>query len=394
MSRQSAVSEQPLASGPQRAAVSCRRSRNRRWWMFVVLVLMGVWGGWPRPAQLQSDPTADFYALVNEARLSQDLAPLNRSTLLDQAAQRHANDMAARGRVDSTGSDGSNYRQRIRETGYRAWNEGLMVMEMLWSGSGSAQSALTWFRNDAKQWAPFVDSRYREIGIGYATDTQGVHYMAVDFGARPAVLPVFIDYGAATADSPQVAVRLTNEEAVPLGEGTWMGKAIEVRLSNTPDFGNAPWQPWEPLLPWTLADTKPGEYAVYVEFRDGAQRTAVSQDTIRLTEAGATGPTPAGPGAPVTATTTPTPTSTPTLPPASPSPSVPTPTVVPPTPTFQPSPTPSPAPSPTAGPPPTWTPLPTAQPVAARQVDWPLLVLLGLQGLVLLLGAAAFLRRR
>lgn len=390
MSRQSAVSH-------QRSAIGHRRSGSRRWWWVLVgLVLVGLWGGLPRPAQLQSDPTADFYALVNEARLGQDLAPLNRSTLLDQAAQRHADDMAARGRADPTGSDGSSYRQRIRETGYRAWNEGLMVMEMLWSGSGSAQSALTWFRSDAKQWAPFVDSRYREIGVGYATDAQGVRYLAVDFGARPAVLPIFINYGAAAADSPQVAVRLTNEEAVPLGEGPWMGKAIEVRLSNTPDFGNALWRPWEPLLPWTLADTKPGEYAVYVEFRDGAQRTAVSQDTIRLTEAGATGPTPAGPGAPVTATPTPTPTLTPTLSPASPTPLPPlasTPTATSSPPTLQPSPTLPPA-SPTAGPPPTWTPLPTVQPVAARQVDWPLLVLLGLQGLVLLLGVAAFLRRR
>jgi uncharacterized protein YkwD len=357
----------------------------------------------PAPLYAQDDPVAEFYEVVNQARLNEGLPPFGISTLLHQAAQRHAEDLAERGSTTHEGSDGSGYRQRIREARYQAWNDGLLVNEAFWMGLGSAEDAVTWFRTNPA-WELFTDTKYREIGVGYA-EANGVRYFVVNFGSRPGVLPIFINDGAATTDSPQVALRLTNEDAVPLGEGAWMGRAIEVRLSNAPDFDGQPWQPWEPLLPWLLEGTEPGDYAVYAEFRDGAGRTAIAEDTIRLVETGEAPPTPTPlPELPevtpeATSATAPGDTESPTpaaTPPGEASPTTgdgdvqPTgapATSVPAAPTV---------PAATMTPFPTWTPLPEETPVVIEttSTDWPLILALSFQGLAALLGFAAFLRRR
>jgi hypothetical protein len=357
----------------------------------------------PTPTIAQEDPAREFYQMVNQARLDEGLPPLGWSALLTQAAQRHADDMATNNRIEQTGSDGSTYQQRIREAGYRAWNNGLLVNESIWAGLGDAEDALNWFRQDPERWTMFIDERYREVGLGYAQDAQGINYFVIDFGSRPGVLPIFINDGAETTDSPAVALRLTNEEAEPLGEGARIGKAIEVRVSNTPEFEDLDWQPWESLLPWELADTAPDTYAVYVEFRDGAGRTTISEDTIRLVvdEEATPGappeetlptPLPSNTPAPTTPTSVPTPSpsdaAATTAPPATEA----TATEPPVAPTDAPPPT---VPATTPTPLPTWTPLPTeAGPVDETPTDWPLIAAFLLQGVALLLGVALFLRRR
>ena len=361
-----------------------------------VLTAVALLAGVTHPAAQQSSPTVDFYQAINRARLNEGLAPLGLSTLLTQAAQRHADDIVKRGDASHEGADGSDYRQRIREAGYRAWNDGLLVDEVVWLGLGGPADALNWYRNRAEEWAIFTDTRYREIGVGYAEDGQGVRYFVLTFGARPGVLPVFINDGVGATDSPVVAVRLTNEEAEPMGEGAWIGRAIEVQLSHTPDFGGVSWQPWEPLLPWALAGIEPGDYAVYVQFRDGANRTAVAEATIRLVEPGEAPPTPTmlpewGTG-PQPSPEEPLP-GTDGTPLPSPegaeltSPQMETPSAGPAAPTLAPE---------SFEPLPTWTPLVDLEPLTEERKpsNWPVIAGFMLQGVALLLGAAAFLRRR
>ncbi|MGC9394185.1 MAG: CAP domain-containing protein [Anaerolineae bacterium] len=357
-----------------------------------VLMAMVLLAGWVRPAAQQSDFAIDFYNAINRARLDDGLAPLGLSTLLTQAAQRHADDIAERGVASHDGADGSSYQQRIREAGYRAWNDGLLVNEVVWFGLGGPVDALNWFHNRAEEWAIFTDVRYREIGVGYAEDGQGVRYFVIVFGARPGVLPIFINDGAEVTESPVVAVRLTNEEAVPMGEGAWIGKAIEVRLSDTPDFNGVSWQPWEPLLPWPLAGTEPGKYAVYVQFRDGANRTAIAEATIQLVSPGEAPPTPTalpelstGP-LPSPETASPDAEGTP-QPLSEGQTELPSPQIVTPVPTVVPE---------FLEPLPTWTPLIDLEPptTEAKPSNWPVIAGFILQGVALLLGAAAFLRRR
>ncbi|MCJ7549928.1 MAG: CAP domain-containing protein [Anaerolineae bacterium] len=338
----------------------------------------------------QEDPVRHLQDLLNQVRLNEGLAPLRHSTLLTQAAQRHADDLVTLGHLTHGGSDGSTYHQRIREARYQAWDDGLTVNEAIWMGLGSAEDALIWFYTNP-DWAVLTDPKYREVGIGHADDN-GVHYFVVTLGARPGVLPVFINDGFGSTDSPVVALRLTNEEAVPFGDVGWIGNAIEIRISNTPDFDSQLWQRWEPLVPWALSSQEPGDYAVYVEFRDGAGRTAIAEATIRLVAPGESPPTPTPflelPSAPAEQTpgaVQPTVEPTPSSPSTTASPEAeetPPPTALDPA-------------GGTFTPYPTWTPLPTELPLAAEEqrTDWPLLLVILLQGAALLLGAAAFLKR-
>ena len=389
----------------------------------IVLVAGLVLASRPASAQ-ESDPVATWQALVNQARLDAGLPPYGFSNLLAAAAQRHADDLAVHQIWSHTGSDGSEPRQRIAEAGYAAWtwNSGeLIAGENFWTGYGTIQDAMAFFVEDEPHRKNILSTTYREIGVGVATDAAGRNYYVLDFGVRPNVLPVFINDGAASTDDPHVAIRLTNETARPEGAGTnFMGRAIEVRVSDAPAFDDQPWQRWETLVAWTLPDT-PGEHAVYVQFRDAAGRTAASTDVIVLGEGAPSAPTPVPPtstpeptATSVPSTSTPEPTAT-----AAPATSAPEPTAMPdvtatstpepgaaPTPaaTFTPQPPPTAAPaSPPAAQPwsltpgvtpfPTWTPLPTTAPQEETQSKPPLALLAALQGMALLLGLYLVLRR-
>jgi hypothetical protein len=371
----------------------------------VILIACLVLASFPAGAQ-EPDPIVTWQSLVNQARLDEGLAPYRFSRLLTVAAQRHADDLAAHQIWSHTGSDGSTPRQRIAEAGYAAWawnNAELVVSENFWTGYGAIEDAMAFFLEDPPHRDNILSATYREIGIGVATDSTGRNYYVLDFGVRPNVLPIFINDGAASTDDPQVAIRLTNEEARPGGEGAnFMGQAIEIRISDEPDFGDLPWERWEPLVPWTLPDT-PGEHTVYAQFRDAAGRTAAAADTIFLGEGTPVTPTPVTP-TPIPPTPTPTleptatpgPAATPISEPAAP----PAPTVAPtstPPPTVEPTPTPdAPGPSPPAPsitPFPTWTPLPTPVPQEASRPDAPLATLAALQAIALVLGIYLVLHR-
>jgi hypothetical protein len=339
------------------------------------------------PLRAQENRSTQLLALINLARLSEGLAPLGHSMLLGQAAQRHADDLVTMNALTHEGSDGSTFQQRIREARYQAWNDGLLVSEVLWTGLGTAEDALVWFYS-SPDWQVLTDPRYREIGIGSA-DNAGVRYFVVVLGVRPGVLPVFLNDGAEVTDLPQVALRLTNEEAVPFGDAAWIGRAIEVRLSNTPEFEGLAWQPWEALLPWQLAGEQPGDYAVYVQFRDGAGRTAVSEDTIRLV---APGEAPAAPPALNLPQMTAVPAVETPIDPVDPAvPATPLPV-----PTTDATPVTGDAPVPESGTPaPIWTPLPDeeAEVVEEEPLDWHLILAFLFHALAVILGALVFLRR-
>jgi hypothetical protein len=189
-----------------------------------------------------------------------------------------------------------------------------------------------------------------------------------------------------------------------------MGEAVEIRISDAPDFDGQPWQPWETYVSWTLPDT-PGEQTVYVQFRDAAGRTAESVDNIVLETDGVVPtatlitptPTPEPTDTPISPTDTPEPTSTPEptpVPTTAPEPTA-TPVVTvttPPPATLEPTATPYVlVVSPTAlGPTPfpTWTPLPTPVPVQVDEPEPPLGLLAILQGAAFILGIYLVLRRR
>jgi uncharacterized protein YkwD len=372
----------------------------------------GRWPGFftgPVNAQ-EPDLVAQWLSTVNQARLDAGLAPYSLQSKLSVAAQRHADDVKNNGFANPgdvhQGSDGTHEQERVAQAGYGAWtwlSGDLIVDENMWSGHGTIEDAMAFFVSSTPHYNNIFSPRYREIGIGVATNGEGAYYFVLVFGVRPNVLPIYINDGAVSTDNPQVVIRLTNEEARPDGEGTdKMGRAVEVRVSDAWDWDGQEWQPWSEYVPWTLPEVA-GEHTVYVQFRDAAGRVAESVDTIILEQGDL--PTPTQTAVPPSATPEPTATAVPPTPEPTATPE-PTPTPEP-TNTVTPEPPPTvsltatpfvPTPSPALGPTPfpTWTPLPTmASPTepGERSISGWLALAAALQGLVVILGISFILRR-
>ena len=300
------------------------------------------------PSAAQTDLAIELLARINAARAAQGLAPYALSDKLTTAAQNHSKDLAATGRVDRTGSDGSTPKSRILAAGYGQWTIGPVVDEAIYGGTGGAQGAFDWWTSTETDKARILSARFREVGIGAVTAPNGWIYWTLDLGAQPNVLPAFVNGGVTSVDVMTVTLTLTTEGAVPAGEGTTtLGQPVQIRVASDDSFTGADWQPWAAQIPFQLLPRS--QQKIYVLYRDTQGRTAPYSISVILTNV------------PPTATFTPTPTFTWTPPPSiTPPPSnTPRPTETPP-PTRTPIPTFAGGPSstPTSGAPPTVTPSP------------------------------------
>lgn len=261
----------------------------------------------PSFASAQTAEKLDALAKLNEARRANGAPMLAWSVLLEKAAQRHSDDMASKGFVDEIGSDGSTSRKRVEAAGYPKWAGAQIWSEAIYAGQTTFDEAINFFLSDDGQRRALLSDRVREVGIGIAKDNLRT-YWTITFGAQPGVLPIFINEGAAMTNDRNVAVQLTQENAVPNGEGNIIGRVVEVRLGSKPNLADAAWQPWEALLPFTL-ERGAGEKTIYAEMRDGAGRTTLAADTITYDPNSKPGVQPVAPGvADVTSTPAPSPT--------------------------------------------------------------------------------------
>jgi hypothetical protein len=351
----------------------------------VVLALCLLLAALPATARAQPDPVSAWLTLLNSTRLRAGAPPCELSAGLTAAAQRHANDLAANMVLSSTGSDGSTPSQRITDAGFFAWtdeNEQPIVGEAVGSGAGTIDEVLVSMLQEQAYSEVILSRLYREVGIGVAADVTGRSYYVLDFGARPNVLPIFLNDGAYNTLDPQVAIHLTNEEVRPEGQGVAIGRVIELRISNEPQWDDLPWQTWEEFVPWMLPEAE-GQHTVFVQLRDATGRIVSAADAIYLGEAVAPTlapvvltpvSTPAGAATPVPAEGASVQTPVATGPPAAASP--------------------APATSLVTTPFPTWTPLPTpAPPPPVERARLPLGLVAALQGVALILGLYLVLRR-
>ncbi len=278
--------------------------------LFVLLIVVCVLGQAAEPARAQN-AAGELLALINNARQAQGLYPYVMNSRLTLAAQRHSDDMAATGLVRHTGSDGSSETQRILEAGYDVYQFGPLVGENIYSGGGDAQAPFSGWMDVPSARNNLLHEQYREIGIGLASDDQGRAFWTATFGAQPNVLPVLIDGGAASVDTLTVTLTLLPENVVPDGLGTAMGQPVEYRASLDPQFQVAEWRPWAEQVSFVLEET-PGLQTLYVQLRDAAGRTCISQASVTLNRPEET-PTPvetSETGTPATATRTLTPVGT------------------------------------------------------------------------------------
>jgi uncharacterized protein YkwD len=262
--------------------MNCRSLSPVRILIVCVLACAALNRIWVVPSAAQADPAAEMLAHINAARVAQGLPPYALSDKLTAAAQAHSKDMASKGRVDRTGSDGSTPKSRILNAGYGQWTIGPVIDEAIYGGTGGTQGAFDWWMGTDTDNRRILSDRFREVGIGAATAANGWIYWTLDLGAQPNVLPAFVNGGVSSVDTIAITVTLTTENAVPSGEGaSTIGQPVQVRVASDESFTGTDWQPWAEQIPFGLQAQ--AQQKVYLLYRDAEGRTASFWIAVTLT---------------------------------------------------------------------------------------------------------------
>lgn len=135
-------------------------------------------------ARQNAQVEAQVMDLINQARLSNGLMSLAYNPALSAAALVQSTDMACNNFVSHTGSNGSNWADRIRAQGYEY---ATYPLENIYVGDpqygGNAQGAFTWWMNSQVHRDNILNSVVTEAGVGYVYDPNSEYggYFTVDF---------------------------------------------------------------------------------------------------------------------------------------------------------------------------------------------------------------------
>jgi uncharacterized protein YkwD len=140
------------------------------------------------PAAADADSVSrQVLALVNEARSQKrrcgwkryDAAPpLALAEPLQRAATAHAADMAAKGVMSHSGSDGTTAAQRAERAGYH-WR---FVGENVATGQSTPEQVVEEWLGSPHHCANLMSADFTEMGVAYAASASGVYWAQV-FGA-------------------------------------------------------------------------------------------------------------------------------------------------------------------------------------------------------------------
>ena len=127
-------------------------------------------------------------ALVNGARVSRGLPPLEWDQTMAEAARGHAADMARRGVVSHQGADGSTPNDRLRRAGvkFRFGSENIWTYwgRVPEQGPSTMHAAMMAEPHAPGLWnhiGNILYTGYRRIGIGIVTNANGVQYLSEKF---------------------------------------------------------------------------------------------------------------------------------------------------------------------------------------------------------------------
>lgn len=140
-------------------------------------------------------PSGDFaarvLALTNAARAQGQtcgttafpaVGALTYNAQLEQAAQGHAADMAAKSYFSHTSQDGRDFSQRITASGYKWYTIG----ENIAAGQTTPETVVAgWLRSEG-HCRNIMNASFKELGVGYAANASSSYrtYWVQDFGAR------------------------------------------------------------------------------------------------------------------------------------------------------------------------------------------------------------------
>lgn len=117
----------------------------------------------------------EMLAAVNRVRREAGLRPLGPDPKLDRAAQRHAEDLLARGYFSHVSPDGENVSDRISATGYR-WST---VGENIAEGQLSVAEVMRRWLESPSHRRNLLSPDFRELGAGLALGRSGGRYRVV-----------------------------------------------------------------------------------------------------------------------------------------------------------------------------------------------------------------------
>ncbi|WP_028799601.1 sigma-70 family RNA polymerase sigma factor [Streptomyces sp. 142MFCol3.1] len=135
-----------------------------------------------RTIEAQSAPTntvTQVVALVNKERAAAGCGPLTEDPQLEDAAQAHSDDMAARNFFEHTNPDGTDPGQRITAAGYRWSTYG----ENIAQGQQTPEAVMESWMNSPGHRANILNCSFKNIGVGVHRGSGGP-WWTQDFGAK------------------------------------------------------------------------------------------------------------------------------------------------------------------------------------------------------------------
>ena len=159
---------------------------SRRNWALTLLLPLVGWPGParaddPPPAPAKPDPVvAELVAAHNRERAENKKPPLTLNPQLEEAAVRHANDMADHETMSHEGSDKSTPAQRVEKAGYVYRSTGENVA---WGQPDVPTVMRGWM--DSPHHKDNILGDFTEIGAARATAANGAYYWSVSFGRPP-----------------------------------------------------------------------------------------------------------------------------------------------------------------------------------------------------------------
>jgi uncharacterized protein YkwD len=129
------------------------------------------------PAPPTDNLSAALLAAHNAARAKAGRPPLRLDARLQDAALAQARDMAARGKLTHTGSDGSQFWQRITRAGYRY----AQAAENIAMGYPDVKAVVAAWMADGPHRVNLLGP-YRDIGAAGVQDKNGRWWWCADYG--------------------------------------------------------------------------------------------------------------------------------------------------------------------------------------------------------------------
>lgn len=120
----------------------------------------------PSPANPLDSVETTLVSELNGARGAAGLPALTICRALNVSAAAHSDDMRDNGYLNDEGKDGSTPRDRACQAGYQPACEGVLMAELVASGSGDPVHTVGQWKGDAKSNTALLEPALKVVGVG------------------------------------------------------------------------------------------------------------------------------------------------------------------------------------------------------------------------------------